>query len=393
MNPDDTRSIAVPKRDEPQTTQKPDRDLAVALMRQQINQLYDDPNTTTAAPPTQQLEHVYDKTHDESAVHDVNTEQWQHYHTAWQQYYQQYYERYYLAQVHAREQRHLAKDSLATVRHQTKTAAEFLAAEETVSRDRALHEIRSDLTEKIKYHAQRARKSRHFVPILSALSVMVVFLFLQYNELIAAQIKYYLSPGSISPQNIIVDATTTPTTVGKDSRIIIPKLNVDAPAVYDVKTADEGPVQEGLHRGVVHYMIPGASANPGEKGNAVFLGHSSGSVFNDNAYKFIFVQLEQLVVGDKFYLNFDGTRYTYIVTSTETILPTEVSKLITDNSKPTASLVTCTPVGTNYKRFVVHADQVSPDPAQATATTASSNTQPNTITGTPPTLFERLFGF
>ena len=53
-------------------------------------------------------------------------------------------------QVHAREQRHLAKDSLATVRHQTKTAAEFLAAEETVSRDRALHEIRSDLTEKIK---------------------------------------------------------------------------------------------------------------------------------------------------------------------------------------------------------------------------------------------------
>ena len=55
--------------------------------------------------------------------------------------------------------------------------------------------------------------------------------------------------------------------------------------------------------------------------------------------------------------------------------------------------MTCTTVGTNYKRFVVHADQVSPDPAQATATTASSNTQPNTITGTPPTLFERLFGF
>ncbi|MBP7760709.1 class E sortase [Candidatus Saccharibacteria bacterium] len=393
MNPDDTRSIAVPKRDEPQTTQKPDRDLAVALMRQQINQLYDHPGDTTAQQQSQPLEPVYDKTHDETSVHDVNNDQWQRYHTAWQQYYQQYYERYYLAQVHAREQRHLAKDSLAAVRHPTKTAAEFLSAEESISKDKALHEIRTDLRTKIKEQTHRMRKSRHFFPILSALSVMMLFLFLQFNELITAQVKYYLSPGSINPQNIILDPSID-IKVGQEPKIIIPKINVDAPVVYDVPTPDEAPVQAGLHRGVVHYNIPGASAIPGQKGNAVFLGHSSGSVFNDNAYKFIFVQLEQMVVGDKFYLNYAGTRYTYIVTSTETILPTQVSKLITNNSKPTASLVTCTPVGTNYKRFVVHADQISPDPNGATqGASSNTSTAPSTITGTPPSLFERLFGF
>ena len=216
MTPDRSPSQSVTSRKRPKT----DRDLAVALMRQQINQLYDDPNTTTAAPPTQQLEHVYDKTHDESAVHDVNTEQWQHYHTALAAVLPAVHERYYLAQVHAREQRHLAKDSLATVRHQTKTAAEFLAAEETVSRDRALHEIRSDLTEKIKYHAQRARKKSPFCTDLERPQRHGRFCF-AVQRVDCRTDKILPQPGSISPQNIIVDATTTPTTVGKDSRIIM----------------------------------------------------------------------------------------------------------------------------------------------------------------------------
>ncbi len=370
---------------------QPDRDLAVALMRQQINQLYDS-GSTAAQPATepaaiQPLEGTYEKTHDEAHMHDVSSEQWKRYHTAWQQYYQQYYERYYVAQTQARQQ-HITGGQVPAA-HTSST----ISNDQVFTTDKAISEIRSELTEKIHAQTKKIRKSRHFMPVMSALAVMLVFLFLQFNELVAAQVKYYLSPGSINPQNVIIDPSAS-TAVSNEPRIIIPKINVDAPVVYDVATSDEGPVQAGLHRGVVHYKLPGASALPGEKGNTVFLGHSSGSVFNDNAYKFIFVQLEQVSVGDKFYLHYNGTRYTYNVTSTETILPTEVSKLITAGDKPTATLVTCTPVGTNYKRFIVHADQISPDPNAATQTAAdSTNRAPAAITGNPPSFFERLFGF
>ncbi len=394
MNPDDNtkRQVTVPQRDTPVQTQKPDRDLAVSLMRQQIDQLYDDPNSRQQEIKHETLEKAYDRTRDNTEVTPVNDMQWQRYHTAWQQYYQQYYERYYLAQNHARQQQATTSQPITTIGSGTSTASST-SSEGSITKDKALAEIKNDLTSKIQQHATRARKSRHFVPILSALAVMLVFLFLQYNRLMFAQVKAYVSPGSINPQNVILaDASTAK--VGPEPRIIIPKINVDAPVVYDVTSLDEPVVQHALKSGVIHYPIPGANANPGEKGNAVFLGHSSNDVFDDGAYKFIFVQLEQMTQGDRFYINYNSVRYTYTVTSTETILPSEVGKLVTQNSRPTVTLVTCTPVGTAQKRFLVHAEQISPNPDQAAvAAQSNSSEQATTISGNSPTLFDRLFGF
>ena len=96
MQPNDMKHVSVPARDNSQPAQKPDRDLAVALIRQQIDNLYDEPNSAQPEPKAEELEHTYDHTHDNIEVKDVNDDQWQRYHTAWQQYYQQYYERYYL---------------------------------------------------------------------------------------------------------------------------------------------------------------------------------------------------------------------------------------------------------------------------------------------------------
>ncbi len=396
MNPDDNsqRQVSVPKRDSQTTGQKPDRDLAVALMRQQIDHLYDDPSAKQQEVKQQALEHAYDRTHDNEQVKDVNDTQWERYHTAWQQYYQQYYERYYLAQAHAREQRRVAESSLAKASHasSSQTFPSASSDDASLSKDKAISEIKNDLTSKIQQHAGRVRKSRHFVPILSALAVMLVFLFLQYNRLVFAQVKAYVSPGSINPQNVILaDASTAK--VSEDPRIIIPKINVDAPVVYDVPSLDEPVVQNALKSGVIHYPIPGASANPGEKGNAVFLGHSSNDVFDDGNYKFIFVQLEQMTAGDRFYINYKGTRYTYTVRSTETILPNQVDKLVTQEDRPTVTLVTCTPVGTAQKRFLVHADQISPDPDKAGVATENTSQSATSISGNSPTLFDRLFGF
>lgn len=134
---------------------------------------------------------------------------------------------------------------------------------------------------------------------------------------------------------------------------------------------------------------------PGEQGNSVILGHSSNDVFDDGNYKFIFVQLEQIQKGDSFYVNYNSTRYTYTVTHTEVILPTQVDKLTVQSDKPQMILITCVPVGTALKRLIVYADQVSPDPAKNTAATDSSPVDTSNranLPGNSPSLFDRLFG-
>lgn len=230
------------------------------------------------------------------------------------------------------------------------------------------------------------------MPIVSALIVALLFLTLQYNRILIAQVKSYVSPGAIDPQNIVLDPSSG-TKVGPEPKLIIPKINVDAPVVYGLGTLAESTVQKNLKKGVVHYELPGADSVPGQKGNTVILGHSSNDVFDDGDYKFVFVQLEKMQVGDVFYMNYNSTRYTYRITNTKVITPNQVSTLIYSTDKPVVSLVTCVPVGTALRRLVVSAEQISPDPTKATTpATQTKSTQPVNIPGNSPTLFDRLFG-
>lgn len=379
-NNDRNRHIAVPQRGQ---TDKPDRDLAAALMREQIDRLYDDqPAHGDSSNDHNPYQHTAN-----TAAPVADEEQWKKYHTAWQQYYQQYYQRYYMAQQQSRPQ-------ASSTSSQTTTSSPTVAQLTEDPQDQIVGEIRNELLDKVKKQSAKIRSNRHFVPILSAVVVMFLFVFMQYNRIMVAQVKAYVSPGSISPENVLID-TSANVPVGKDPRIIIPKINVDAPLVYNVGSLAEGPVQEALKDGVIHYPIPGADSEPGQKGNSVFLGHSSNDVFDDGNYKFVFVQLEKLKERDTFYIHHEGTRYTYSVTSTEEILPTQIDKLVTDSDKPTVTLVTCTPVGTALKRFLIHAEQISPDPSSATSrgsNNADTTADPPAISGNSPTLFERLFG-
>lgn len=386
-NNNDNRPLQVPRAREG-GIRVAGRDEAAALMRSQIDRIYDDQESgqTAATSP-------YQQTHSEQTDHDAAKQQadahWKQYHTAWQSYYQQYYERYYLSQLQKRQTQTQAHAAQTT---STKAATAVIESEKQMSQDEAVSELRNKLLDQVKTHSQRVRKSRHFMPIIAALVVGLTFALLQYNRLIVAQVKAYVSPGSITAENIILDPTTD-TKVSLTPKIIIPKINVDAPVVYDVPSLEENVVQEKLKGGVVHYPIPGASSVPGQKGNTVILGHSSNDVFDDGAYKFVFVQLDKMEKGDTFYINYNGTRYTYSVTEKKIILPTEVSSLVVATDKPIATLVTCTPVGTAEKRLVVMAEQISPDPTVASAATPNNTNQPLApIAGNSPTFLERLFG-
>jgi len=309
------------------------------------------------------------------------TGQWQQYHDAWQKYYQLYYQRYYLSNMYANQ----SKTTEGQAQPKTISGGSLSQAE-------AMKELRQNIRQKVSSSAEKVTKSRHFVPVIAGIVVMMIFLFLQYNRAIFGAIAAYTTPGNIEPQNIIASPTTD-IKVGPEPKMIIPKINIDAPVVYGIGP-DYNSQMAAMEKGIAHFSIPGANAVPGQIGNAVFAGHSSNDVFAQGDYKFIFAQNEKLTKGDIIYMHYQGKRYTYSVTETEVVMPEEVSKVQVKVTKPTLTLVSCVPLGTAKKRLLVFAEQISPNPDGASEA-VDNKTAPSTetIPGKPaPTLIEKLFG-
>ena len=400
----DAGNPSVPSLDEARTQQA----AAANLIRSQINSLYGDSVSDDIVPETTTVQsqklignvdaNPYHRTHTPHPA--PQAEQWKEYHTAWQNYYQKYYENYYTAQVAISPAALIAKKAnSAKTSHQkegyfSQPSVDSDAPEtvEELSNDQALFELRQKLLGKVQASAHKIRKSRHFIPISAALLVVLLFVFIQYNRVFIANVKAYVSPGSIDPQNIVVDPTAD-IVVSAEPRIIIPKINVDVPVTYDIGT-DNDSQMKAMANGLAHFPIAGASSHPGEIGNTVLAGHSSNDLFDSGDYKFIFAQLEKLAIGDSVYANYKSKRYTYVVTKIEIVKPTEVSKLVYKTDKPILTLLTCTPLGTALNRLLVTAEQVSPDPTAATPAPLGSGqgTSSASIPGSEPTLLEKLFG-
>lgn len=338
-------------------------------------------STQTQTKPQAHQSNPFNRTH-KPATSLSQEDQWKQYHSAWQTYYQKYYERYYEQQK--------KQQNPFFVNQPQQEAVEI--EDISVTKDSALSELRQQLVGKVQKSAQKVKKSRHFKPIAAALIVVVVFSFLQYNRAIFAAVNAYVSPGAISPQNIIVDQSDA-TDVGPDPKLIIPKINVDVPVIYGIGY-DHDSQMKAMENGVAHFAIPGANSRPGQVGNTVLSGHSSNDLFDSGMYKFIFAQLDKMAIGDMIYANYEGTRYSYKVTKKEVVKPTEVSKLTYSTDKPVLTLITCTPLGTALNRLLVTAEQVSPSPTDAKAAPVSSNDEStkSSIPGNSPTLIERIFG-
>lgn len=316
-------------------------------------------------------------------------EQWKQYHSAWQRYYQQYYQRYYVAQAQA-----LAKQNEAAA-NKAAEAAISPYDKEALQKSRDLAEIRKNIRDNIAKQAIKIRRSRHFLPIAAAVIVLMVFGFLQYNRVIFGTVAAYVSPGNIDPQNIIADPSTNITVTDPATKLIIPKINVEAPINMDTNT-DHNAQMKAMESGVARFAIPGANALPGQAGNFVVSGHSSNDAFAPGNYKFIFAQNEKLKEGDVIYVNYNKTRYTYTITKMQVVMPNEVNAVQIGHDKPMITLISCVPLGTADKRLLVFAEQVSPNPnnaQKASDTTKEAEGNGSNVPGAPaPTVFEKLFG-
>ena len=407
MRPDEKTTplpIIVPPRHSTHISgsQVPGGDQAANIVRGQINNIYDnDPSLTTVAaqttpstdasniPPVQDTrpeksstepDSPYDRTHS-TDQHQLQQGAWQKYHSAWQSYYQQYYERYYVGQVHQ-----------ATQELAAQTPPQNATVQDEISTDEAMYDLREKLISEVKTRSKKVRKSRHFLPIMAATAVMIVFLFLQYNRVLFANVEAYISPGNIDPQNIVIDPSLT-ADVGPQAKIIIPKINVDVPIIWDAVASDQNSLNRAMDNGVAWFNIPGANSKPGQVGNSVYSGHSSNDWVDKGDYKFIFARLEQLQDGDTIYINYESKRYVYTVTKKEVVKPTDVAALIYPVDKPIITLVTCVPLGTALNRLLVTATQVSPDPKLATeqpkGTAGSSAVR---MPSNSPSFLQRIFG-
>lgn len=130
--------------------------------------------------------------------------------------------------------------------------------------------------------------------------------------------------------------------------IIIPKMNVELPIYH---TVEERVLQVG-----VGHMESSSLPVGGESTHAALSGHRglpSAKLFTD---------LDQMEVGDQFYIKVLGETLAYEVHEIETVLPTQTESLAIQQGQDLVTLITCTPYGINSHRLLVHAHRIPYEP-------------------------------
>lgn len=125
-------------------------------------------------------------------------------------------------------------------------------------------------------------------------------------------------------------------------------LTISIPTIEINQAIVQGVDWEALKQGVGQLAN---GANPGdEASNVVFAAHN-------DVYGEVFRYLDELEPGDEFQLQTASTVYTYVVTETLFVEPTNVS-VLEPRGRATATLISCWPYQVNDQRVVVYADRV-----------------------------------
>ncbi len=316
--------------------------------------------------------------------------------TAWHEYYQKLPE----AEKHEVWQEFYSQHAkLRQAKKETRVAEPKPAKPKpapTYAHDMPKHRPPAKSAPKIKKHLlgrvntrQRLAGKHHLQSILFGLGVgcivILIFLFGFFNERF---ITPFIRPSYAITTPIIVDPTSD-AKVGPAPKIIIPKINIEAPVVYDEPSINEEAVQTALERGVLHYST---TPNPGEKGNAVIFGHSSSNILNNGKYKFAFLLLKSLDKGDTFIIHKDSKRYVYKVYKKFVTDPKDTTVLGTTDKPATVTLITCDPPGLSTNRLIVVGEQIFPDPAKNKDSSVNQDNaqRPNILPSNSPSLWQRL---
>jgi LPXTG-site transpeptidase (sortase) family protein len=132
------------------------------------------------------------------------------------------------------------------------------------------------------------------------------------------------------------------------NELIIPKIGVSAPIVAAQSAADKDILRD-LEKGVVLY--PGSVA-PGKSGKTVILGHSSEFIWYNGDFPTVFGLIDKLRKGDEITVVFGGKIHKYRVEEKFIKTPRQIQNEVKGDG---LYLMSCWPVGTDYKRIVIRA--------------------------------------
>jgi LPXTG-site transpeptidase (sortase) family protein len=136
--------------------------------------------------------------------------------------------------------------------------------------------------------------------------------------------------------------------------VVIPKLYLDEPVIFNTDPQDKAEYTEALKKGIAHAA---GTALPGDGGLGYYFAHSA-SLNLINQYNAVFYLLGKLESGDDIYIWREGTQYRYQVTYKRITSPDDVSFLDVNYGSETIVLQTCWPPGTTSQRLLVFAELV-----------------------------------
>lgn len=171
----------------------------------------------------------------------------------------------------------------------------------------------------------------------------------QYNAMLSSAATITKGGASASPLPYAEQLTVG----GVICYIDIPKINVYLPVQH-------GTDADTLEKSVGH--VVGTSLPVGGSSTHAVLSAHSGLASSK-----LFSDIDQLAVGDVFYIRVLGDTLVYEVDSIHTVLPTDTSLLQIEDGKDYVTLVTCTPFGVNTHRLLVRGHRIPYTPEQATA--------------------------
>ena len=179
-------------------------------------------------------------------------------------------------------------------------------------------------------------------------------------------VQYLVAPGTIKTRNTLQDAirllpladNVKPKPLPDHARLVIDTIGVNAPIVFGIPP-DNTLIYDHLEDGIVHYAN---TPKPGLPGTAIILGHSSAYPWYKGDYGAVFALLSKLKPGERFYVQYEDNR-TFVYEMRQSLIFNPFAndgRLEALQNQPgnVLILISCYPVGTNYKRIAIQAAQV-----------------------------------
>lgn len=158
----------------------------------------------------------------------------------------------------------------------------------------------------------------------------------------------------------------------------LPELGVVLPIYH-------GTDEDTLAQGAGHLL--GSSLPVGGLGC-----HSVISAHSGMAGKKYFSDLDQVEIGDIFYLHILDETLAYMVLDINKVLPEDTTELAIEPVRDSCTLVTCTPYGVNTHRLLVRGERVSVPMAERTVERAEQNGEERKSTWTSEYLHGLAYG-